>query len=380
MHRLKRYLSRMVLFLAAVLVVVGVLHQRLLASFQDNPGLSALILAVFLFGLVYIFRKLLMLRREIDWLAAWSEGNAAAVPEPNLLAPMALMLGERSNRRLTLSATATRTLLDGVAARLDESRETARYFIALMIFLGLLGTFWGLQHTVHSIAAVIGDMKMSGRDLAGAWSSLQTSLTAPLSGMGTAFSASLFGLAGSLVLGFLDLQANQGQNRFFMDLEEWLSSATRLAETGGGKSDVTGPNPAYLAALVEQTTENIDILRQSVAQNEEQTRMLNANLLTLAEGLASLSDQMRTEQQLMIRIAETQMDLKPALERMANFAGIDRDYAHDDLTRQHIRNIDAAIPRLIDELSAGRERMTADLRSEIKLLTRTISGMIETEE
>lgn len=377
MSRPQRYLTRMVAFLAIVAAVVAVLFPAISHAFLANPGLNGLILFAEFMGIVFIFRQVLMLRPEVDWLEGFRAGQPPAA-EPRLLAPMARMLGERQGR-FTLSAVATRSLLDGVGARLDESREISRYLIGLLIFLGLLGTFWGLLHTVSSIGGVIAGLSFDNNDVGSVFSTLQQGLAAPLSGMGTAFSSSLFGLAGSLVLGFLELQASQAQNRFYTDLEDWLSGATRLssgaiAETGEG-----GSVPAYIQALLETSAENIERLQYTMAAAEEGRRTHNAQLMQLTERLSTLTDQMRTEQQLMVRLAESNLEMRPVLQRLADALAGGGSFGIDEATRTHIRNLELYTARLLEETSQGRIQSTQEIRNEIKILARTIAALGEGE-
>ena len=374
MTRPERFLTRMILFLVVVGAVCGLLFPALRAAFLNNAPLNGVILATLLAGIAFIFRQVLMLRPEVAWLEQYQSGVApASLQEPVLLAPMARMLGERRGR-LTLSALSMRSLLDGIASRLDESRELSRYLIGLLIFLGLLGTFWGLLHTVQSVGGVIGSLSVQGGDVGTMFSHLQQGLEAPLVGMGTAFSSSLFGLAGSLVLGFLELQASQAHNRFFQDLEDWLSSATRLSSgAAGGLESGDHSASAYLTALLEQTAENLDSLQRTVATAEEGRRAANANLMALTERLSSLTDHMRAEQQLLLRLGENQLEVRSLLDRLAESAG----GGFDDASRQHLRNMDIYLARIVEESSNGRVQAVQEIRSEIKLLARTIAALAE---
>ncbi|MFQ5766306.1 MAG: flagellar motor protein MotA, partial [Rhodospirillales bacterium] len=226
----RKYLFRMIVFVIAVVALCGMLFGPLRDAFVTNAPLNGLILGVLVLGIIYNFRQVAMLYPEVSWIETFRQ-NTAPLSEarpPRLLAPMATMVGEHKDR-LSLSTLAMRSLLDGIVSRLDESRDISRYTIGLLIFLGLLGTFWGLLQTVASIGDVIGGLSVEGGDTARVFGDLKRGLQAPMAGMGTAFSSSLFGLAGSLVLGFLDLQANQAQNRFYNELEDWLSTVTRLA-------------------------------------------------------------------------------------------------------------------------------------------------------
>lgn len=375
MSRPNRFLLRMVAFLAAVAVVAAVLAPGLSHAFLANPGLNGLIVGVFLIGIVMNFRQVLMLKPEVDWLESWRRGQPSlSGGKLRLLAPMSSMLGERQGR-MSLSAMALRSLLDSIAARLDEGRDLARYFVGLLIFLGLLGTFWGLSRTIGSVGEVIGSLSVSGSDVTAAFERLKTGLEAPLGGMGTAFSTSLFGLAGSLVLGFLDLQAGQAQNAFYNELEEWLAGQTRL---GGSALAVEGdqPVPAYIQALLEQTADSLDELQRIMARGEESRISTNANIRSLTDKLSTLTDHMRAEQALMIKLGEAQMDMRPLLARMAD----NSQGGMDETTRGHIRNMDLALGRLVQDTTQGHDELIAELRSEFKLLARTIAAVAEDAE
>ena len=287
---------------------------------------------------------------------------------------MAAMLGDRG-RPVRLSAMALRSVLDGVGARLDEFRDISRYLIGLLIFLGLLGTFWGLLETVGAVSRVVGGLQVGGGELAQVFEELKRGLQAPLSGMGTAFSSSLFGLAGSLVLGFLDLQAGQAQNRFFNELEEWLSGQTRIG-AAPSLAESEQPVPAYLQALIEQTADSLENLQRTLARGEENRRGVESSLLSLSERLSTLTDQMRSEQNLLVKLAESQMDMRPILGRLAD--GIAAGgFGLDDASRTHIRNLDVYMSRLLEETATGRAQIVQELRSEIKLLARTIAALAE---
>lgn len=370
----RRFLIRMAIFLAAVLVVAGFLLPQISHAFSANPWLNGMILGVLLFGIVFIFRQVLMIAPEVAWLEGFQRGQTTSGNPPKLLAPMVAMLGERRGR-LSLSALATRSILDGIYARLDESQEISRYLIGLLVFLGLLGTFWGLLLTVASVGDAVGALSVGSTDVTQLFSQLKSGLERPLAGMGTAFSSSLFGLSGSLVLGFLELQAGQANNRFFQDLEEWLSGVTRLG-SGGPIGDSEQAVPAYIQALLEQTADSLENLQRTLARGEEGRMQANTNLLALTERLTTLTDQMRANQSLMVRLAENQLELRPTLARFIEMAS-DGMGGLDEATRTHIRNLDVYLQRLLDEIGQGRQQSTQEIRSEIKLLARTIAALAE---
>ncbi|MCH7865221.1 MAG: flagellar motor protein MotA [Proteobacteria bacterium] len=371
MTRPRKYLIRMALFVIVVAVLSGFLFLPLQNAFMTNAPLNGFIIGVLGLGIIYNFRQVLMLYPEVAWIESFRQDGAplSETQLPKLLAPMATMVGKHKDR-LSLSTLAMRAFLDGIVSRLDESRDISRYTIGLLIFLGLLGTFWGLLGTVASIGDVIGGLSVEGGDAAVVFGDLKRGLQAPMAGMGTAFSSSLFGLAGSLVLGFLDLQANQAQNRFYNDLEEWLSSVTRLS-TSSLAIETDQPIPAYVQALLEQTAESLENLQRTLIRGEESRISFNTSVISLGDKLETLTDHMRTEQMLMKNLAETQIEMKQLL---AQIAGGEPGGGMDEATRTHIRNLDVYLSRLTEEMSSGREDLIQQLRSEIKLLARTIAA------
>ena len=386
MTRPNRYLIRMVAFLAAVLAVTALLAGPLIDAFNANPMLNSLILLVLALGIAWNFRQVLRLAPEVTWAETFQQARArlAALPAPRLLAPMASMLAARAAKaretggadpdRFTISAAAGRSILDSIASRLDESRELSRYMTGLLIFLGLLGTFWGLLLTVHSVANVIGSMSVGSGDVNALFEQLKSGLARPLQGMGTAFSSSMLGLAGALVLGFLDLTAGQAQNRFFNELEEWLAGITRVS-SGVLGAEGEGSVPVYVQALLEQTAENMESLQHILARGEDGRNAANQAVVGLTERIATLSDTMRTNQQLMLRIAESQAALAPALARLGERRT--PDTANEEITRTHLRNIELYLQRLVNESEQGRIQSTAELRNDIRVLTRTIAALAE---
>ncbi|HEX9646736.1 MAG TPA: flagellar motor protein MotA [Alphaproteobacteria bacterium] len=372
MTRPRRFLFRMTVFLLLTVAIVVVLLEQLTHAFSANPPLNGLILGVLLLGIAYSFRQVLGLSPELRWIEGFRASKAAVStqPAPRLLAPMAKMLADRQGKMM-LSTMATRSLLDSIAARLDESRDISRYMIGLLIFLGLLGTFWGLLDTVGSVSTVIKSLAIADEDIVSTFTALKAGLDEPLRGMGTAFSSSLFGLSGSLVLGFLDLQSGQAQNQFYNDLEEWLSSVTRLS-SGAGIAEGDQSVPVYVQALLEQTADSLEGLQRTLSRGEEDRQRATGNIMQLTERLATLTDQMRAEQDLMVKLVESQMDMKPVLERLSEAS--ERDTGIDEATRGHIRNLDVYMMRLLEETVNGRSELASEIRSEIKLLARTIAA------
>lgn len=374
MTRPQHFLVRMILFLTVVGGFVAFLQQPLINAFMANPAINGLITGILLLGIIYNIRQVIRLNPEVDWIEHFRQNRVPPGRVPRLLAPMATMLGESGNR-LRLSALSMRSVLDGIASRLDESRDLSRYTIGLLIFLGLLGTFWGLLDTVSSVSSVIGGLRIDGNEVGEVFGRLKSGLEEPLDGMGTAFSSSLFGLSGSLVLGFLDLQASQAQNRFFNELEDWLSSVTRLS--GGTLSSDGDSVPAYVQALLEQTADSLENLQRTLTRGEESRIAVNSNLRQMGEQMATLTDHMRTEQMLMKSMATSQNDLHDYLRKLAERPSVGGSEALDDTTKAHIRSVDHQLSRLVDELSTGRSEVLDGVRSEIRLLARTIAALAE---
>ncbi|MGB5450571.1 MAG: flagellar motor protein MotA [Sedimenticolaceae bacterium] len=243
MLSIRHSLFWMFIYLLVVSAVCVLLLQPLRSAFMANWAFNAVILGVLAVGMLINFRQVLVLNTEIRWIRVFRTGQTgiSVTTEPRLLKQLATHLSKRRRDRFSLSALALRTILDGLRERLDESREISRYMIGTLIFLGLLGTFWGLLGTIAAVGHVIDGLEVGSGDYAAVFSQLKQGLKAPLDGMGTAFSSSLFGLGGSLVLGFLDLQAGHAQNRFFNGLEEWLSGVTQLVDDLGGSSLSVAP-------------------------------------------------------------------------------------------------------------------------------------------
>ncbi|MGH6934055.1 MAG: flagellar motor protein MotA [Dongiaceae bacterium] len=379
MSRPGSYLAWMVICLIAVAGLVFLILPQLSEAFSHNPALNSGIVTVFVIGIFFIFFQVLRLYPEIAWIDRFRAGQPEleGMREPRLLAPMATMLGARKGK-LNLSALSLRSLLDGINARLDESHDISRYLIGLLVFLGLLGTFWGLLQTIDGVADTLSTITVDQGDAAQMFNQLKAGLQAPLAGMGTAFSSSLLGLAGSLVLGFLELQASQAHNRFFNELEDWLAGQTRLS-SGGPLGDSEQPIPAYIQALLEQTADSLENLQRTITRGEEGRIQANHNLKSLTDSLGTLTDQMKTEQQLMMKLAEAQSDLRPMLSRLSDLAA-QGSFGIDEASRHHMRNIDLQMNRLVEEISIGRQFTVQELRSEIKMLARTIAAIAEESE
>ena len=329
-------------FLALVAGLAAFLVPQLKHAFMANAAFNGVMLAV---GIVVNLRQVWRLQREVLWIEDFHKADPEALQgslRPVLLAPMARLLSSRKRGQFHLSPASTRSILDSVQIRLEEQRDLSRYLIGLLIFLGLLGTFWGLLTTIRSIGEIIGGMSV-GTDPVAMFEALKSKLDTPLGGMATSFSTSLFGLAGSLIVGFLDLQSGHAQNRFYNELEEWLSHITRLPSSTGIEGD--GNVPAYVQALLEQTVEGLDRMQRSALDSERERR-------TTADHLAELNTQ---------------------LGRLAELVGREsRDLSALSTSQEDLRTL---IRQLAQQPAQGAQ-FSEDLRAELRLLSRTIAAAL----
>jgi hypothetical protein len=304
----KAYLSFMIIFLVIVAFVAFILNQQIATAFMSNPGLNGMIVLTGLFGIMLTFARVVRLFPEIAWVNSFRIGDPGIEVRrpPVLLAPMATLLGNKVGEMAITPAT-SRSILDSIGMRLDESREIARYMTGLLVFLGLLGTFWGLLQTVSAVGSTIQSLDVGTGDAGVIFEDLKAGLQAPLSGMGTAFSSSLFGLTGSLILGFLDLQAGQAQNRFYTELEDWLSTVTEIEQ-----EEARTPAPAALDTDKLQLA--IERLQRSV--EEGGSKAANQAIANLAEGIQGLVKHVRSEQQMMREWADTQSAQQKRVENL----------------------------------------------------------------
>ncbi len=309
------YLVRMLVFLILCGLIAFVLQRQILNAFMANPWLNGLIVGVLLIGIILSFVRVIRLFPEVSWVNSFRRADPAvpAARAPTLLAPMAVILGGERSGRMTISAQIMRAFLDSLASRLDEARDSSRYLTGLLVFLGLLGTFWGLIETVGSVGSIINNLNVGG-DADTVFNALKEGLAAPLGGMGISFSSSLFGLAGSLILGFLDLQTSQAQNRFYNNLEDWLATTVH----DPGTVDTSGA-----AVLPGGATEAIDRLRSSITEAGS-GKATTAAMANLAEAIQGLVQHMRAEQQMIRDWADAQSKLNNDIKRFMEILSRER--------------------------------------------------------
>jgi len=338
----RRYLIRMVIFLAIVTAIAGLLWSPLYNAFMGNAALNSVILGALILGIGYVIRQTLRLLPEQRWLVGVQKTSKLKQPNarPVLLATVYAMLADQHQGE-HLSALSLRSVLDGVAARLDEGREISRYMIGLLVFLGLLGTFWGLLQTIDSVGLVVGTLDIDSSNFNAMMTQLRTGLDAPLAGMATAFSSSLFGLAGSLILGFLDLQLGQAMGRFFNELEDWLSAFARFND-GGLKADGSGTS-ALATGMSEEASRALMSLSHSIAAGEESRAQTLAQLATMNAALASFNEAMMDDRRL----------------------------------REQLAQLNANITQLSADLQRDRTQQTSIVAGELRALASSIANLVE---
>jgi len=336
----RTYLVRMAIILAITAAIIALLWPQLARAFAGNIALNSVIVATALIGVAFIFRQTLRLVPEAKWLGQIQKTNtiSPSAPRPVLLATVYAMLADASADR-HLSALSLRSVLDGVAARLDEGREISRYFIGLLVFLGLLGTFWGLLQTIGSVSTVVSGLDVSSLDFEQMMQQLRTGLEAPLDGMATAFSSSLFGLGASLVIGFLDLQLGQAMGRFFNEVEDWLSAFARYSDAGSSAS------PAGQQALAH-------------GLSEEGARAM----ITLADAIRDAE-------------ADRSNQLQQIIQMNAQLSMLNEQMADDKRTRDMLGILNARIEQLTNALAQQSERQQETISAEMRALSKAITTL-----
>ena len=359
--------AMMLAVLGLVAAGLSVAAPRVAPVFLANPWLNGFIGLVFVIGVLACFWQVVQVIGSVRWVVAFTSGRPGTDRRaPRLLAPLASLLRERGAGRRIGSASA-RSILDSVATRIDEARDITRYIVNLLIFLGLLGTFYGLATTVPAVVDTIRSLApQEGEGSLAVFDRLMTGLEAQLGGMGVAFSSSLLGLAGSLVVGLLELFAGHGQNRFYRELEEWLSTITRV---GFAAEEGAEPGSGAMPALVDELAERLDDMQRLFAEAEVGRGVTDRRLGALADAVEGLTDRLArgsAAEAALARVAEGQGRLVALLEESGAAGGLDAE------SRMRLRSIDVQMLRLLEEVSAGREESMAELRTDIAALARAL--------
>ncbi|WP_246107311.1 biopolymer transporter ExbB [Puniceibacterium confluentis] len=341
---------------------------RVLPIFESNPYLNGFIFLVFLLGVVACFWQVAQLIVSVRWIEYFAADREKGAKAPQMLAPLATLLRSRG-KRMQINTTSTRSILESVAQRIDEEREITRYIVSLLIFLGLLGTFYGLATTVPALVETIRSLvPQEGESGVEVFSRLMEGLQEQLGGMGVAFASSLLGLAGSLIVGLLELFAGHGQNRFYRELEEWLSSITRLGFSDGESSGEMSGAAIALDAMADQMEE----LQGLFARAEIGRSEVDGRLGQLADAVERMTERLEAtapSSHALARIADGQERLIDVLSRKEASEGLDAE------SRMRLRSIDVQMLRILEEISAGRQESMAELRTDLSALSRVLGQM-----
>lgn len=368
---------RQILMMLSVLGLVGfgtyIAFPRVAPVFLANPLLNGFIALVFSIGVFACFWQVFQLITSVNWIERFVADRVenADVAAPRLLAPLAALLRSRV-AKMQIGASSSRSILDSVGTRIDEARDITRYIVNLLIFLGLLGTFYGLATTVPALVETIRALApANGESGIEVFGRLMTGLEKQLGGMGTAFASSLLGLAGSLVVGLLELFASHGQNRFYRELEEWLSTITRVGFSAG---DGDGGEQGVIAGVLDHMSEQMESMREMFTQSDVSRALLDEKLGGLATSMEHLGSRLGQDNgtaDALIRVADGQDALIQLLSKQAGDGG-----AHVDAeSRMRLRSIDVQLLRLLEEMSAGRQEVTAELRGDLAALTKALRAV-----
>ncbi|TDX22165.1 biopolymer transporter ExbB [Rhodovulum visakhapatnamense] len=361
-------------------------YPQVAPVFMASPYLNGAIFFVFLIGVATCFLQVIQLGASVRWIEDFANGVPGhnLTRAPRLLAPLAALLRKRRDKRMQINTGSARTILDSVASRIEEQRDITRYLTNLLIFLGLLGTFYGLATVVPAVVDTI--RSLAPRDGEGGvevFGRLMTGLESQLGGMGTAFASSLLGLAGSLVVGLLELFAGHGQNRFYQELEEWLSSITRLGFSTGETEGEVSAEVGLLAATLDQLAEQMEGLHTLFAESEGERVALESRVGTLAEAVNTLGaamerqlDDTRAVTEALSRVADAQGRATAAIEARMGEEGA----LADAEARMRLRSIDVQLLRILEEISAGRQETVTDLRGDLAALGRVLSRLAPGDE
>jgi len=379
---------RQIVLMLIVLALTGfgafVALPRVLPVFQSNLYLNGFILFVFFIGVLATFWQVFQLIGSVRWIEDFvaDRPGSATTKAPRLLAPLASLMRQRKGKTMQIASTSARSILDSVAQRIDEAREITRYIVNMLIFLGLLGTFYGLATTVPAVVDTIRSLApQEGEEGVAVFNRLMTGLEAQLGGMGVAFASSLLGLAGSLVVGLLELFAGHGQNRFYRELEEWMSSITRVgfaAGEGEGGGEI-GPMGGFLDHMSEQ----MEALQQLVTQSDVSRAMVDEKLGVLADSVERLTHRMGEASPVntaLMQMAEGQERLIAALEAQNEALGERGSEAGLDAeSRMRLRSIDVQMLRILEEISAGRQETMTEIRTDLAALTKIFNQLRQAE-
>lgn len=362
-------LALMITFTLAVIGVGVAISQGLATAFSANSVLNGVILAILAFGATVSFIQVFRLKAAISWLTTFREKRENKTPPSVIIAPLLPALG-KNGEVMTLGTHTTRAMLDSVYARIDEGREVVRYLMNTLILLGLLGTFWGLLQTVSGITSVVGGLNVGDGDLKLVFDRFKDGLQTPLKGMGISFSASLFGLASSLILGFYDLTAGRIQSRFCEELEDWISTVP-AATSDESPAITTAIAPArYQEAFIQNLADQLERLQKVFRQQEQSREAERVSVRNLSEGVSALDDHLKSQQSVLVKLAELQQQVAPVLTRLGEKLGS----TNQETIEEHTRRIDMNLKEISERVSRSADTVASELREELKIIAKLLAS------
>lgn len=362
-------LALMLTFTVAVIGAGIAISQGLATAFSANSVLNGVILAILAFGTVVSFVQVLRLRGAISWLTAFRNKHEITTPPPTIIAPLSPALGKGGEIN-PLGSHTTRAMLDSVYSRIDEGREVSRYLMNTLILLGLLGTFWGLLQTVSGITTVVGGLNVGDGDLKLVFDRFKEGLQTPLKGMGISFSASLFGLASSLILGFYDLTTGRVQSRFCEELEDWISASPPASAE---ESPVITANVApvrYQEAFIQNLGDQLERLQKVFRQQEQSREAERVSVRNLSEGVSALDDHLKSQQSVLVKLAELQQQVTPVLTRLSDKLGS----TNQETIEEHTRRIDLNLKEISERVSRSADTVASEVREELKIIAKILAS------
>jgi hypothetical protein len=362
-------LALMITFTVAVAGVGVALSAGLSKAFFANSALNSVILAILVFGISVAFIQIGRLQSSIAWLSDFRTKKESRAALPAVLAPLTPALGKPGELH-QLPMSSMRAMLDSVYSRLDEGRETSRYLMNTLILLGLLGTFWGLLQTVSGIGSVIGGLNVGDGDLKLVFDKFKEGLQTPLVGMGISFSASLFGLASSLILGFYDLTTGRVQNRFCEELEDWMTTPQDATVAEFSPIATSTTPPRYQEAFIQNLSDQLERLQKIFRQQEQSREAERASVRALSEGVSSLDDHLKSQQHVLVKLAEIQAQVSPVLSRLNDKLGS----TNQETIEEHTRRIDLNLKEISERVSRSADTVASELREELKIIAKILAS------
>ena len=362
-------LALMVTFTGVVIAAGISLAHGLATAFSANSALNAIILAILAFGTTVAFLQVMRLCTAISWLSMFREKRDGGKPLPTILAPLAPALGKAGEVN-PVGTNSARAMLDGVYARIDEGREVSRYLMNTLILLGLLGTFWGLLQTVSGISSVVGGLNVGDGDLKLVFDKFKDGLQTPLQGMGISFSASLFGLASSLILGFFDLTAGRVQSKFCEELEDWITAAPATASEDVVTVSTALAPARYQEAFIQNLADQLERLQKVFRQQEQSREAERVSVRNLSEGVSALDDHLKAQQSVLVKLAELQQQVTPVLARLSEKLGS----TNQETIEEHTRRIDLNLKEIGERVSRSADTVANELREELKIIAKILAS------